>query len=84
MVNRIWPIAGAGKADNVSSVSASAYHIGGGPNYVNPGQILLFYDTSAYWENRVLNLDCRVLSNSFCIQLAIVNKYYSKSKTNIV
>ena len=39
---------------------------------------------SAYWENRVLNLDCRVLSNSFCIQLAIENKYYSKSKTNIV
>ena len=40
MVNRIWPIAVAGKADSVSSVSASACHIGG-PNSVNPGQILL-------------------------------------------
>ena len=42
MVNRIWPTAMAGKADNVSSVSASACHIGG-PNSVNPGQILLVY-----------------------------------------
>ena len=42
MVNRIWPTAVAGEADSVSSVSASACHIGG-PNSVNPGQILLFY-----------------------------------------
>ena len=42
MVNRIWPTAVAGKADSVSSVSASACHIGG-PNSVNPGQILLVY-----------------------------------------
>ena len=34
MVNRIWPTAVAGKADNVSSVSASACHIGG-PNSVS-------------------------------------------------
>ena len=32
----------AGKADSVSSVSASACHIGR-PNSVNPGQILLVY-----------------------------------------
>ena len=38
MVNRIWPTAVAGEADSVSSVSASACHIGG-PNSVNPGQI---------------------------------------------
>ena len=44
MVNRIWPTAVAGKADSVSSVSASACHIGG-PNSVNPGQILLVYGT---------------------------------------
>ena len=42
MVNRIWPTAVAVKADNVSSVSASACHIGG-PNSVNPGQILSVY-----------------------------------------
>ena len=40
MVNRIWPTAFAGEADSVSSVSASACHIGG-PNSVKPGQILL-------------------------------------------
>ena len=45
MVNRIWPTAVAGEADSVSSVSASACHIGG-PNSVNPGQILLVYGTS--------------------------------------
>ena len=33
MVNRIWPTAVAGEADSVSSVSASACHIGG-PNSV--------------------------------------------------
>ena len=42
MVNRIWPTAVVGEADSVSSVSASACHIGG-PNSVNPGQILLVY-----------------------------------------
>ena len=44
MVNRIWPTAVAGEADSVSSESASACHIGG-PNSVNPGQILLVYGT---------------------------------------
>ena len=44
MVIRIWPPTVAGKADNVSSVSASACHIGG-PNSVNPGQMLLVYAT---------------------------------------
>ena len=42
MVNRIWPAAVAGEADSVSSVSASACHIGG-PNSVNHGEILLVY-----------------------------------------
>ena len=45
MVNRLWPTAVAGKADNVSSVSASACLIGG-PNSVNPCQILLVYGIS--------------------------------------
>ena len=45
MVNRIWPTAVAGEADSVSFVSASACHIGG-PNSINPGQILLVYGTS--------------------------------------
>ena len=44
MVNRIWPPAVAGEAHSVSSVSASACPIGG-PNSVNPGQILLVYGT---------------------------------------
>ena len=42
--NRIWLTAVAGVGDSVSSVSASACHIGG-PNSVNPGQILLVYST---------------------------------------
>ena len=50
MVNRIWPTAVAGKADSVSSVSASACHIGG-PNSVNPGQILLVYGTALNCES---------------------------------
>ena len=42
MVNRIWPTAVAGKADSVSSVLASACHIGG-PIGVNPGELALVY-----------------------------------------
>ena len=42
MCNRIWPTAVAGKADNVSSVSASACHIGG-PKGVSPGQKALHH-----------------------------------------
>ena len=44
MVNTFWPTPMAGKADSVSSVSASACHIGW-LNCVNPGQILLVYGT---------------------------------------
>ena len=51
MVNRIWPTAVAGKADSVSTVSASACHIGG-PNALNPGQILLVYGTKVSFEKR--------------------------------
>ena len=53
MVNRIWPTAVAGKADSVSSVSTSAYHIGG-PNFVNPGQILLVYVTLEKVDSKIL------------------------------
>ena len=56
MVNRIWPTAVAGKADSVSSVSASACHIGG-PNSVNPGQILLVYGTFLYIQKDTINKD---------------------------
>ena len=42
MVNRIWPTAMAGKADEELTLLASTCHIGG-PNSVNPGQILLVY-----------------------------------------
>ena len=41
-VNRIWPTAVAGKADKELTMIASACYIGG-PNCVNPGQILLVY-----------------------------------------
>ena len=44
MVNIHWPTAVAGKADNVSSVSASACHIDG-PIGVNPGELALVYGT---------------------------------------
>ena len=42
MVNVNWPTAVAGKVDIVSSVSASACHIGG-PIDVNPGELALVY-----------------------------------------
>ena len=44
MVNVNWPTAVAGEADIVSSVSASACHIGG-PIGVNPGELALVYGT---------------------------------------
>ena len=44
MINVKWSTAVAGEAGSVSSVSASAFHIGG-PDSVNPGQILLVYGT---------------------------------------
>jgi len=56
MVNRIWPTVVAGKADSVSSVSASACHIGG-PNSVNSGQILLVYGMSVVARNCSSNYD---------------------------
>ena len=52
MVNRIWPTAVAGEAVSVSSVSASACHIGG-PNSVNPGQILLVYGIAFFVAEQV-------------------------------
>ena len=44
MTNAFGPTVAAGEADNVSSVSASASHIGG-PIYVNPGKLALVYGT---------------------------------------
>ena len=44
MVNVNWPTAVAGEADVVSSVSASACHIGG-PIGVNPGELTLVNGT---------------------------------------
>ena len=55
MVNRIWPTAVAGETDSVSYVSALACHIGG-PNSVNPGQILLVYGNHT-WANGRLKVD---------------------------
>ena len=42
MFNVNWPTAVAAEADNVSSVSPSACHIGG-PIDVNPGELTLVY-----------------------------------------
>ena len=53
MVNKIWPTAVAVEADSVSSVSASACHIGG-PNSVNPGQILLVYGSNFQGLQRIM------------------------------
>ena len=50
MVNIIWPTAMVGKAENVSSESASACHLGG-PNSVSPGQTLLVYSTYNWIES---------------------------------
>ena len=46
MVNVNWPTAVAGEADIVSSVSASACHIGG-PIDVNPGELTLVYSITS-------------------------------------
>ena len=59
----------AGEADNVSSVSASACHIGG-PIYVNPGELALvygiFFADLFYFTENVLSyfLPNRVIVNS--------------------
>ena len=42
--NRIWSTAVAGEADRELTLSSSVCHIGG-PNSVNPGQIVLVYGT---------------------------------------
>ena len=55
MVNRIWPTAVTDEADNVSRVSASACHIGG-PNSVNPGQLLLEYGNHQKTKNMIEKL----------------------------
>ena len=69
MVNRIWPTAVAGKADSVSSVSASASHIGG-PNSVSPGQILLVYG------NLIYTFSHNLLRAPFQIYFAQGRSYY--------
>ena len=45
MINANSPTAVAGEADSVSSLSASACHIGG-PIDINPGQLMLLYSIS--------------------------------------
>ena len=45
--NAFWRPAVVDEADSVNSVTASACHIGG-PNSVNPGQILLVYGTETF------------------------------------
>ena len=55
MVNRIWPTAVAGEADSVSSLSASACHIGG-PSDVNPGELMLVYGSKYFREGEGLFL----------------------------
>ena len=55
MFNINWPTTVAGEADNVSSMSASACHIGG-PIDVNPGESTLVYGSNL---NCSKNLDFR-------------------------
>ena len=69
MVNRIWPTARADKSDSVSSVSASACHIGG-PNSVNPGQILLVYGMA----DRLCLKEKKVVTNSIRPKMGHVEK----------
>ena len=47
MVDVDWPTAVAGEVDIVSSVSASACHLGG-PIGVNPGELALAYGSTFY------------------------------------
>ena len=57
MVYRIWPTVVAGGADSVSSGSAAVCHIGG-PNSVNPGQILLVYVTGYVMDKSICDDLC--------------------------
>ena len=64
MVNRIWPAAVAGEADMELTLSASACHMGG-PNSVNPGQILLVYCMSGTQGRSQTGDDKNILKNPF-------------------
>ena len=64
MVNVNWPTAVVGEADIVSSVSASACHIGG-PIGVNPGELVLVYGTWNQSQNRNLCV-CQSKDKSQC------------------
>ena len=55
MVNRIWPTAVAGEADSVSSLTASACHIGGRTD-VNPGDLTLVYGSVNVTNNVLLTV----------------------------
>ena len=79
MVNRIWPTAVAGEADSVSSVSALACHIGG-PNSVNPSQILLVYGNALimfYLVRSLLSFDESTFPAGIAISLAISELVWS-------
>ena len=62
-VNVNWPTAVADKADMVSSVSASACHIGG-PIGVNPGELALVYGTTNYITIGISNFLLHSLQSS--------------------
>ena len=80
MVNAKSPTAGAGEADSVSSVSASACHISG-PNSVSPGQIVLVYginlvNLSKPWPEFVIDRNTKwhrryVSEEILCINVCI-------------
>ena len=87
MVTRIWPMAVAGKPDNVSSVSASACHIGG-PNSVSLQyylqlQWMMFFSklTLIKWPNNEISA-LRLSWSSIGIKVHIATwPPYSQSKS---
>ena len=66
MVNVNWPTAVAGIADNVSSLSASACHIGG-PIDVNPGELTLVYGTQT--KGCRTNIKCQTSPTIIIVRL---------------
>ena len=73
-VNRIWPTAVAGKADKELTLSASACHIGG-PNSVNPGQILLVYGNGLFKRFIFIDLDLACGASDYNLVQKIAEKF---------
>ena len=63
MFNVNWPTAVVGVADNVSSVSPSACHLGG-PIDVNPGELMLVYGTNPQLKGK--GLETALNSHTCC------------------